>query len=110
MDFGKYVRKKKFTRQYTKPKRKQRPKVTFRIPTTRKHHSSSCDPSTTIIDPYTKRCLKLDMNGTIYNRYVLPFLVGTDSFLDAFSQKDRLKFEMFLQRNTLLPWKRKHYR
>ena len=88
MDFGKYVRKRKAIKQNTR--RRRFPTVSRR--------SSSCNPSTTIIDPYTKRCLKLDMNGTIYNRYVLPFLLGNDSFLDAFSEKDRVKFELFLQK------------
>ena len=108
MDFGKYIRKrkKKVNKQQKKTTtRRPKRKVTFQLRSRQKHRSSSCDPKTSIIDPYTKRCLKLDMNGTIYNRYVLLFLLGNDSFLDAFSEKDRTKFEIFLQQNTLLPWK-----
>ena len=98
----KKLKKKKKKTTTRRPKRK----VTFQLRSRQKHRSSSCDPKTSIIDPYTKRCLKLDMNGTIYNRYVLPFLLGNDSFLDAFSEKDRTKFELFLRQNTLLPWKK----
>jgi hypothetical protein len=98
-------RKKKVNKQQQKMTKRPKRKVTFQQ-TRQKHRSSSCDPKTSIIDPYTKRCLKLDMNGTIYNRYVLPFLLGNDSFLDAFSEKDGTKFELFLQQNTLLPWKK----
>ena len=53
---------------------------------------------TEIYDPFTKRCLKLQMKGTLYKRYIVPFLLGDDSFLNAFSARDQRKFVMFLKR------------
>ena len=50
-----------------------------------------------IYDPFTKRCLKLQMKGTLYDRYIVPFLLGDDSFLNAFSARDQQKFVTFLK-------------
>ena len=57
---------------------------------------------TEIYDPFTKRCLKLQMKGTLYKRYIVPFLLGDDSFLNTFSVRDRQKFVMFLKREGLV--------
>ena len=55
-----------------------------------------------IKDPYTRKCLKLSLNGTLYHRYVVPYLLGHVTFLDTFSINDQRKFLVFLQDNMLL--------
>ena len=55
-----------------------------------------------IKDPYTRKCLKLSLNGTLYHRYVIPYLLGHVTFLDTFSINDQRKFLVFLEDNMLL--------
>ena len=55
-----------------------------------------------IKDPYTRKCLKLSLNGTLYHRYVIPYLLGHVTFLDTFSINDQRNFLVFLQDNMLL--------
>ena len=54
-----------------------------------------------IYDPFTKRCLKLQMKGTLYDRYIVPFLLGDDSFLNALSARDQQKFVTFLKQERV---------
>ena len=64
---------------------------------------TSCHGKYTIRDPYTQKCLKLSLKGTVYNRYVVPFMLGERSFLSLFSKKDQYKFMSFLKKHMLLP-------
>ena len=66
----------------------------------RRSRTPSC---TGIHDPYTGKCLKMSMHGTLYNRYIIPFMLGDTSFLSLFSLKDQEKILMFLQKKHLLP-------
>ena len=42
------------------------------------------------------------MKGPVYEKYIVPFMLGDTSFLSLFSLKDQEKFLMFLQGHHLL--------
>ena len=42
------------------------------------------------------------MKGPVYEKYIVPFMLGDTSFLSLFSSKDQEKFLMFLQGHHLL--------
>ena len=65
----------------------------------KKKRTPSC---TGIHDPYTGKCMKLSMKGPVYEKYIVPFMLGDTSFLSLFSLKDQEKFLMFLQGHHLL--------
>ena len=65
------------------------------------NNRSLCPGKYTIRDPYTHKCLKLSLKGTLYNRYVVPFILGDSSFLYLFSKEDQQKFILFLKKHYL---------
>ena len=75
----------------------------FVINTSQMNNRSLCPGKYTIRDPYTHKCLKLSLKGTLYNRYVVPFILGDSSFLYLFSKEDQQKFILFLKKHYLLP-------
>ena len=75
----------------------------FVINTSQMNNRSLCPGKYSIRDPYTHKCLKLSLKGTLYNRYVVPFILGDSSFLYLFSKEDQQKFILFLKKHYLLP-------
>ena len=73
-----------------------------------KERKHKCTKKNVILDPRTKKCLKLSIKGKIFDKYVIPYIIGKRSFLDSFSKRDRRKFLRFLRHNHLLP-KSNHY-
>ena len=49
------------------------------------------------------------MHGIVYDRYIIPFLLGDTAFLNTFTKKDQEKFLRFLQDNLLLGTGKHHY-
>ena len=54
----------------------------YRYGKERKH---KCTKKNVILDPRTKKCLKLSIKGKNFDKYVIPYIIGQRSFLDSYS-------------------------
>ena len=58
----------------------------------RRKNKTTCNKKNRITDPHTRKCIKLSMKGSVFDKYMIPYISGNRLFLESFSDRDQRKF------------------